>query len=97
MSYQHRKVGLLRAGIIVFVLASCLRAWVGSVPVLATARAQIPDSGLQRKQVIEASRRTNELLTEIKQLLATGTFNVRIVGADNTSTDKKAGRPAKRR
>jgi len=88
MSYQHREVGLLRAGLIVFVLASCLRVWVGPVPVLETARAQIPDTGLQRKQIIEASRRTNELLTEIKQLLATGTLNVRIVGADHTSTDK---------
>ncbi len=97
VSNQHSERGFLRALFIVFVLASCIRVWVGSGPVIEVARAQIPDSGLQRKQMIDASMRTNQLLAEIKQLLATGTLNVRILGADNTNTDNKAGAAVKQR
>jgi len=65
------------------VAASCLRAWIGPVSIETTAQAQIPDSGLQRKQQLEEARLTNQLLSEIKVLLEKGTFNVRLQGADN--------------
>lgn len=66
-----------------FVLLSCLRAWVSPGPFLPVAEAQIPDAGLQRKQILDAIDRTNALLGELKQDLQNGTLNVRIVGADN--------------
>lgn len=73
----------LRGIILVFVLASCLRAWLGPAEFTAVAEAQIPDGGLQRKQLLDEARVTNQLLAEIKGLLQTGTLNVRVQGADN--------------
>ncbi len=90
--YQPQKRRLLRIGISLFVLLTCIRVWVGPVAVLERAQAQIPDSGMQRKLLLDEARRTNQLLTEIRQLLKTHTFNVRIQGADN-----QAGKPAKPR
>jgi hypothetical protein len=67
-----------------FVIATCLRVWIGPLPVLPAAYGQIPDAGLQRKQILEESIRTNQLLSEIRLLLAEKTLNVRIAGADNS-------------
>jgi len=64
---------------------TCLRVWSGPITFLERAEAQIPDSGLQRKQQLDEIRHTNELLSEIKQILLTRTFNVVVQGADNTS------------
>jgi len=61
-----------------FVLASCVRAWIGPELTIPRAAAQIPDSGLQRNILIEEARRTNQLLTELKDLLRKETINVRI-------------------
>ena len=80
---------------VLFVMATCLRVWIGPMPLSPSAHAQIPDSGLQRQQVIEEARRTNVLLTEIKRILLDGTLNVRLSGADNQA-DTKA-RPKHRR
>ncbi len=80
---QLRKRGLPWGLIGFFVLGTCFGAWVGPTPMVAAARAQIPDSGRQRKQLLEEARRTNQLLAEIKQVLKEHTLNVRIRGADN--------------
>lgn len=90
-SSRSQKPGLWRYAMGFFVLVTCLRVWVGPAPVLESAKAQIPDSAQQRNQMIEAAKRTSELLAEIKHILASGTLNVRIAGADNTGTDKSAG------
>lgn len=87
--YQSQKRRLLHGGISLFVLLTCIRVWVGPEAILEQAQAQIPDSGMQRKQLLEETRRTNQLLLEIKQLLETHTFNVRMQGADNQA-DKPA-------
>lgn len=68
-----------------FLLATCARIWMGTLPVLQTAYGQIPDAGLQRKQILEEAVRTNQLLSEIRLLLAEKTLNVRIQGADNST------------
>ncbi len=94
---QPKKPALLRYAIGLFVAVTCLRVWVAPIPVLESAQAQIPDSALQRRQVIETAKRTNQLLTEIKQILVTGTLNVRILGADNTGADNRAAKPTPRR
>ncbi|MBI1825548.1 MAG: hypothetical protein HY287_10340 [Planctomycetes bacterium] len=67
----------------IFVLLSCLRAWVSPGPFLPVAEAQIPDAGLQRKQILDAIERTNALLGEFRHDLQNGTLNVRMVGTDN--------------
>jgi hypothetical protein len=50
------------------------------------ACAQIPNSGLQRKELIDGIDRTNQKLDELKDILRTQVFKVRVVGTD---TDKK--------
>lgn len=92
METGHRPrsaIGGLRGFIGLFVVVTCLRVWVGPLAILEPARAQIPDSGRQRKQLLEEARRTNQLLTEIKQLLKDHTFNVRTERADNQSRAPK--------
>ena len=71
------------------IAATCIRVWL--IPgggVLPRAQAQIPDSGMQRKQILSAAQRTNELLTQIADILGSGTIQVRLVDADGTG---KAG------
>lgn len=74
---------LLRAGIGLLMLATVLRVWLGPVPMIERAEAQLPDPGRQRLELIEEARRTNQLLSEIKRTLEKGTLNVRLQGADN--------------
>ncbi len=83
--YQYQYSRWTRAVIVLFVLMTCIRVWVGPMPLLAEARAQIPDAGKQRLLVIQETQRTNQLLSEIKQLLKSHTFKVRVEGADNSS------------
>lgn len=79
---------LIRTALMILVAATCVRVWVGPTDVLPPARAQIPDSGLQRKLLLAEARRTNallagiaETLTEIRAMLAEGR-----AGADRKTT-----------
>ncbi len=83
---------VFRAATVLLVLLTCLRVWTGPEPLLERAQAQIPDSGHQRQLLLVESRKTNELLTEIAQILRDRTLNVRIAPADN-----QAGAPVLRR
>jgi len=56
--------------------------WSGSVSVLPTAVAQIPDTGLQRKQLIDEQRRSNELLEQILETLQSRTIKVYVATSD---------------
>lgn len=68
--------------LVAFVLLSCIRAWTGPwTP--PEAMAQIPDPGAQRREQIDEARRTNQLLSEIRSILADQVLNVRIHSADN--------------
>jgi len=58
-------------------------------PGLPAAQAQVPDSGLQRKQIVDAIERTNEKLDTLNKLLRTQVLKVRVVSTDN---DKQAGK-----
>lgn len=80
---------ILRALGCLLVLATCLRVWVGPFSILPVAYGQIPDAGMQRKQILEETVRTNQLLSEIRTMLAERTLNVRIQGADNQSDSMK--------
>jgi hypothetical protein len=74
---------LLHAGIGLFMLVTVFRVWLGPMPIVERAQAQIPDPGRQRLELIEELRHTNQLLSEIKRTLEKGTLNVRLEGADN--------------
>jgi hypothetical protein len=77
---QNRFVNRL---VTLFVALTCLRIWLGPFPLLERAEAQIPDAGLQRKQILEEAKHTNELLSDIKRILESQTLHVRLEGADN--------------
>ena len=82
---QTRSRQWLGRVLVAAALLTCLRVWIGPLPTLETAQAQIPDSGLQRKLLLDEAQRTNQLLTEIRDLLAKPSLNARPHGADNKS------------
>lgn len=88
---QRFSAKAVRAAVALFVLLTCLRVWTGAQPLVQPARAQIPDSGRQRKLLLGEARRTNQLLAEIAQILRERTLNVRLAPADN-----REGAPALR-
>jgi hypothetical protein len=71
-----------------FVLASCVRVWLDPGTVVGEARAQIPDAGTQRVNLLHEVRRSNELLTQILDTLAHGTLNVRTEDAEKPASAK---------
>ena len=81
-----------RTAAVVLVLLTCLRIWTGPEPLIERARAQIPDSGHQRKLLLDEARKTNNLLSEIATILRDRTLNVRLVPADT-----QAGTPVPHR
>lgn len=68
----------LNGSAMVLVMATCLGVWFRTGPLTSTAEAQVPNAGLQRKQLLEAQQRTVKLLEEIKAILETKTMTVRI-------------------
>jgi hypothetical protein len=82
-SGRYVEAPILRAGLLLFGLATCAKVWLGPMEWTGEAQAQIPDAGLQRVQQLEATQQTNKLLAEIKDILENKTLNVRLDGADN--------------
>ena len=81
---QRRSYGWGRIILTAAVLATCLKVWVGSPPLLPQAQAaQAANPAQQRKVLLVQAIRTNELLADIKGLLEHHTLNVRIRSADN--------------
>ncbi len=78
-----RQNRLVNRVVTLLVALTCLRVWLGPFPLLERAEAQIPDAGLQRKQILDEARRSNELLSDIKRILESQTLHVRLEGADN--------------
>jgi uncharacterized protein YpmS len=63
--------------------------WVAMPSSAPAAMAQIPDTGLQRQQIVEETRRTNQLLEQILEQLKTGTVKVKWESADKPLTDRQ--------
>lgn len=66
--------------------------WIGLAD-RSTAVAQIPDTGLQRQNIVEETRRTNQLLEQILTQLRTGTMKVRSESADKPEGKKGKSAP----
>ena len=75
----------------IIALATMLRVWAGPPVLEPAAYGQIPDSGMQRKLLLEEARRTNQILVEIRSLLTSHTFNVRSASADNQADQRAPG------
>lgn len=74
--------------------------FVAEATTLPRATAQIPDTGLQRKQIVDEQRITNQRLSAILNHLKEGTINVRVEDEDartKRSTTTKTSPRAKRR
>ena len=76
--------------VILFLAATCWKVWLGDPQVLPIAAAQIPDSGMQRKVLIDEIRKTNQLITQLAATMKTHTFKVRIEGTDKQATTKRS-------
>lgn len=84
-------VNRLLAAIAVFLLTIAIELWGLSGALPATAVAQVPDTGLQRKQLIDEARRTNELLSAILDQLRGGVIKVESVNPDKEKGPGRAG------
>jgi len=60
-------------------------------PFTPSAQAQIPDSGMQRNQLLEAQRQTNAKLDAILKHLRTQTIKVKVLGTDKEAKRRTQG------
>ena len=72
----------LRVVVCGVLAATVLRVWLGGPELSTPVYAQIPDSGMQRKLMIEESRKTNQHLSDILKFLKSGKLKVQIDGTD---------------
>lgn len=90
-SDKPRRHRWLRVLLTAFLALTCLKAWTGTGEFNPIASAQIPDSGLQRKQLLGEVRITNQLLAQILNALKTRTIKVQIQGTDNNIDERLRG------
>jgi hypothetical protein len=79
---EHPEHRIGRTLVAAILLATCVKVWVGPAEVLPIAAAQIPDSGMQRKQMVDEIQQTNALLGEIIHILKTQGIKVVLPSAD---------------
>ena len=89
---DKRTLSWPRILVILFLAATCWKVWLGDPQVLSIAAAQIPDSGMQRKVLIDEIRNTNRLISQMAATMKTHTFKVRIEGTDKQATTKRSVR-----
>ena len=77
------RIWLSAITLLLAIIAIELSAVMG--PIESRAWAQIPDSGLQRKQMVDAQERSNSILEGILQHLRSQTIKVKVVGTDKDS------------
>lgn len=77
-------------GIVTLLAVIALELAVLVGPLEPRAVAQIPDSGLQRKEMLAEQQRTNSLLDSMLQYLRTQTLKVKVVGTDKQSKTEAA-------
>jgi hypothetical protein len=68
-----------------------IELWAGRPDGVSTAQAQIPDTALQRREIVEETRRSNALLEQILEHLKTKPVQVTIKADER----KQAGGPAR--
>lgn len=86
---------LVTIAILLAVIAVAL--WDRRPSMLPTAQAQIPDTAKQRQQVVEESRRTNQLLSQILTHLRTKPVKVQIEATDEREESRRSRAGTNRR
>ncbi len=71
-----------------------IELWAARPSTIPAAQAQVPDSGLQRYQMIDEARRTNQLLEQILEHLRAKAVKVTITDTDKV---KDSAKPEKSR
>ena len=69
--------------VIALQIMTVLGQWVGT-PRATPAMAQVPDAGLQRIQIIEQIKGTNDRLDKLIALLSGGNLQVKVAKPDET-------------
>ena len=78
----------------VLLAVIAIELWAARPSMTPAAMAQVPDSGAQRNQMIEETRRTNQLLEQILDHLKTKTVKVKMADTDRGGSDRSAaGKP----
>jgi len=89
---RNRRTRIFQIAVVFLLGAIAIAAWDVRPNIKSEAMAQIPDTALQRKQMIDEQRVTNELLTRILLHLETMPIKVRSVGSDERK-DEAPKRP----
>lgn len=80
--------------IAVLLAVLIVELWALRPETAPAAHAQIPDTGLQRQQIVDEQRRTNELLSAMLEHLRTQSVKVRVESSEKPmSAAKRADRP----
>jgi|GEM_PF-1645370 len=87
-SYEGQSSRFIKRLLVVFVILTCVKVWIGPTELTPSARGQVKafDSGAQRRLLLDEARKTNRLLGEIIEVLESGMINVRIQSTDNKQT-----------
>jgi len=76
-----RRSSFERSTLVVSLGALFLVLWLLPDGLQKTAQAQVPNANLVRKQQLAETKKTNQLLTEIRSLLASGGAKMQLVQA----------------
>lgn len=79
--------GVLTA-LAVLLSVVAVELWVAMPGAPPAAQAQIPDTGLQRQNLVQETQKTNELLQKIYDQLKSGTVKVKMETADKRTGKK---------
>lgn len=82
MPRTDRVTRMFQAAVLALLAMSTAALWDGRAAILPHAVAQIPDTALQRQQIVDQLKVTNELLNRIANHLETKTIKVRTVDTD---------------
>ena len=73
----------------VILAVTFIRVWAGPTSWAADARAQIPDAGSQRADLLQEVRKTNELLRKVIQILETKSVKVEVQNTAGNAGKRK--------
>ena len=76
---------VLRFFLGVILAVTFIRVWAGPTSWAADAKAQIPDAGSQRADLLQEVRKTNDLLRKVVKILETQSVKVEVQNAAGTA------------
>jgi hypothetical protein len=98
MTSDLRWIRRLLAAIVVLLVVIIFKLSALTGPLQSRAVAQIPDSGLQRMQLLDGQRKIHRSIEALLQHLRTQVIKVKVVGTDKdseASSQRKRSAPKK--